>query len=195
MALTTVSKVIAYLGITTADTQEDAFISDLIDAAEAQIEKYCKRHFKLGTYVEKHMANHVIATNEYPIKLVSKVERISYETGLEESSVEITSYKVFPSYIELNDDKHVTLGGRVRYLNNEESEVRITYTAGFEENEIPADLSLACTKLAVLEYKESREGTLGVDAESEGDVRYTYSKRELPSNIRSILDSYKKRRV
>ena len=45
-----------------------------------------------------------------------------------------------------------------------------------------------------MEYKESRENRLGIEQEQEGDVKFVYSKKdsEMPLNISSVLDRYKK---
>lgn len=184
--LTTREKVKAYLKayLKINDTSDDLFIDDMIQDSQGIIEGYCKRHFDIATYTnEQHNIMHKIFTREYPIKSVISIKR---------SGTEITNYRVFPAYVELLDYKSVTMSNKLRYVDNEETYAEITYQAGYET--IPFDLQKAATELAALFYLESRENRLGIDAESEGAVSYTYTKKnsELPLNISCILDRYKK---
>jgi hypothetical protein len=191
MPLTTIQKCKNYLGPSYIDDTDD-FLLDLIEGVQATIEKYCHRHFDVATYTsEQHNINHKIFTKETPIKSIISIVRLDENianTVPDDSGM--TNYRIFPGYVELLDYKYVTMGDKLKYVNSEESYVEITYTAGFDTP--PADLSLATIKLIALEYKESRENRLGVEQESEGDVKYTYSKRDsqMPLNISKVLDKY-----
>lgn len=192
MSLATLADVKSYLRI--SDNSDDSFINLLIADVQATIENYCHRHFDVNTYTsEQHNINHKIFTKETPIISVSNIVRLdgSIINTIPDSN-DMTNYRIFPGYVELLDYKYVTMGNRLKYVNNEESYVEITYTAGYDTP--PADLSLAAIKLIALEYKESREDRLGVEQESEGDVKYTYSKKdsEMPLNISAVLDRYKR---
>lgn len=194
MPLTTLQKCKDYLQITSIT--DDQFITNKVNEVQAIIESYCHRHFDLNTYTsEQHIINHKIFTNEYPIVSVSSIFR--YDDNIlnyvpEENGM--TNYRIFKTYIEMLDWKYVTMTGRIRYANIEESYAEITYTAGYDSDSIPPDLTSAATELVALKYKESRENRLGVEAESEGGVKYTYSKKdsEMPLSISCVLDRYKK---
>jgi hypothetical protein len=194
MPLTTLENVKSYLGISLTDTSDDSFINLLIADVQATVENYCHRHFDVNTYTsEQHNINHKIFPKETPIKNVTKIIRL--DDNIDNTVPDdngMNNYRIFPSYVELLDYKYVTMGDRLKYVNSEESYVEITYTAGYDTP--PADLSLAATKLVVLEYKDSRENRLGVEQEREGDVQYIYSKKdsEMPLNISSVLDRYKR---
>ncbi|MBZ9635591.1 phage head-tail connector protein [Clostridium sp. FP1] len=193
MPLTTIKKCKNYLGPSYIDTEDD-FLNDLIENVQATIENYCHRHFDIDTYTgEQHNVNHKIFIKETPIISVSNIVRLDGSiVNTVPGSNDMSNYRIFPGYVELLDYKYMTMGNRLKYVNSEESYVEITYTAGFKTP--PADLNLAATKLVVLEYKESRENRLGVEQESEGDVKYTYSKKDvqMPLNISAILDRYKR---
>lgn len=194
MPLTTLENVKSYLGMSSIDTSNDGFINLLIADVQATIENYCHRHFDVDTYTsEQHNINHKIFPKETPIKDVTSIIRLddNIDNTVPDNNG-MNNYRIFPSYVELLDYKYVTMGDRLKYVNSEESYVEITYTAGYDTP--PADLSLAATKLVVLEYKDSRENRLGVEQEREGDVQYTYSKKdsEMPLNISSVLDRYKR---
>lgn len=192
MPLTTIDKVKSYLQITT--TTDDAFISDLITNVQSLVENYCDRNFDSQIYtMEQHTAMHKVFPFNYPIISVQAIRR----SGIDIANIDtqFTSYRIHPSYIELLDYKYVTMGNKFMWANHEESYVEIDYTAGYTV--IPGDLSLAATKLVALEYKESRENRLGVESESEGAVKYIYSKKDegIPLQISSVLDKYSKVRV
>jgi hypothetical protein len=193
MPLTTIQKCKNYLGPSYVDVTDD-FLNDLILDVQATIENYCHRHFDISTYTsEQHNINHKIFPKETPIISVMNIVRLddNIDNTVPDNNG-MNNYRLFPSYVELLDYKYVTMGDRLKYVNSEESYVEITYTAGYDTP--PADLSLAATKLVVLEYKDSRESRLGVEQEREGDVQYTYSKKdsEMPLNISSVLDRYKR---
>jgi len=193
MPLTTIQKCKNYLGPSYVDITDD-FLNDLIENVQATIENYCHRHFDVNTYTsEQHNINHKIFPRETPIISVINIVRLD---GNVDNTVPdnngMNNYRLFPSYVELLDYKYMTMGNRLKYVNSEESYVEITYTAGYDTP--PADLSLAATKLVVMEYRESRENRLGVEQEREGDVQYTYSKKDsqMPVNISAVLDRYKR---
>lgn len=187
MPLTTVQKVKNYLPeLNQNDTSEDGFIQDLIDGVQSTIESYCSRKFDVTAYTETQMCKHKVFPKNTPLKSVSSIIR-------EDNELSATDYKIKGNYIEFTGDMKVyTMAGSVIYSNDIASEVILTYTAGFDP--IPNDLSLAATKLVAIEYKDSRENRLGVEMESEGDVKFTYSKKdsEMPLNISCVLDRYKK---
>jgi hypothetical protein len=192
MPLTCLDDVKNYLNVTT--TTDDSFISLLIADVQTTVETYCHRHFDVNTYTsEQHNVNHKIFTRETPILTVINIVR------LDESIVDtipdcndMTNYRIFNGYVELLDYMYVTMGNRLKYINDEQSYIEITYTAGFATP--PADLSLAAIKLIAMEYKESRENRLGLDSMGEGALKEVYSKNdsEMPLSISSVLDRYKR---
>jgi len=193
MPLTTLTKCKNYLGTSYVDTTDD-FLNDLILATQVTVENYCHRHFDITVYKgEQHNIKHKIFPKETPIISVQNIVRLdgSIINTLPDSN-DMTNYRIFPGYVELLDYIYVTMGDRLKYVNSEESYVEIDYTAGFTA--IPADLSLAATKLIVSEYKESREDRLGLVSHSEGAISDTYYKteNEIPISIRGVLDRYKR---
>ncbi|QAT40840.1 phage head-tail connector protein [Clostridium sp. JN-9] len=184
MSLTTVEKVKSYLQI--SDSSDYTFIQDLVDYVTEQIENYCSRKFDVATYTETHMCKHKCFPRNTPLKSVISVIR----DGMPQN--QDTDFKIKGNYIQFNDLKGFTMGGSIVYATDNSIETTITYIAGYDT--IPNDLAMAATKLAVIEYKDSRENRLGIEQETEGDVRYTYSKKdsEMPLNISRVLDRYRK---
>ncbi|NOW85537.1 hypothetical protein B0H39_003418 [Clostridium beijerinckii] len=187
MPLTTIEKVKSYLQIPQSNTNEDIFLQDIVDSVQEQIESHCKRKFDIDTYMETHQCKHKCFPKNTPLKEVKSIIR-------DDNTLESTDYKIRGNYIEFASDlKGYTIGGSVLYASDYVSEITITYTAGYDA--IPKDLSMAATKLAVIEYKDSRENRIGIIQEREGDVQYTYadkSKNEvnMPSDIKKVLDKY-----
>lgn len=199
MALTDITKCKAYLGAAYTDTTDD-FLTMLVDEVQAEIENYCNRKFDIHSYTaEQHTSMHKIFVNNYPIKTVEAIRRVAPDVFNIAYTAEdaMNTFRIHPSYIEMIDFKYVTMSNKIMWMNKEESYVEVDYTAGYEQNEIPNDLSFAATKLVAWEYKESRENRLGIESESVGAVKYTYSKKDMaiPATISSVLDRYSKVRV
>ena len=195
MPLITLDQLKSYLQIPLTDTSDDFFLGLLVSSVQDTVENYCHRKFDVTVYTgEQHIINHKIFPKNYPIVSVENITRWDAGVGGVVPDVNgISEYRLFPTYIDLLDYQYVTMAGKLKYINGEESYVELDYTAGYAI--IPNDLILASLKLAALEYKESRENRLGVEQETEGAVRYTYSKKdtEFPMTISEVLDRYKKR--
>lgn len=182
MALTTIQKLRSYLQLNNDEELDNDFLQDIIDSAESIIESYCGK-LELSTYTESHTCKHKVFPRNRPLIEVQSITR-------EGVVLEKTNYKVRGNYIEFMDSKIYTMGGSKVYASDDTTEVEITYKAGYEK--IPSEIVLAATKLAAIEYKDSRDERLGLDAETEGDVSFTYSNRDtgIPLSIKSILDKY-----
>jgi len=186
MPLCTIANVKSYLGISQTDSNEDDLITLLIGSTQALIETYCHRHFDVASYVsEQHNINHKIFPRESPIISVENIMRLSDDC---------IDYRIYNSYIDLLDYKFMTMGNRLKYCNNEESYVEISYTAGYKT--MPTDLSLAAIKLVALEYKDSTEDRIGLISRSEGAESESYVAKgidsEMPLSISAVLDRYKR---
>lgn len=189
-------KVKNYLRIPLTDTSDDDFLTDLMQSSQDTAENYCNRHFEINTYTEQKKIMHKIFPNEYPIISVQSITRISPNVyNSVNIPFDVANYKLFPNYLELLDWQYVTMSNRLQYVEQEESVIEISYTAGYSV--IPTDLTLACIKLVALEYKESREDRIGIESQSEGAVKYTYFKKEteLPLSISAVFDRYKKVKI
>lgn len=184
--LTTLHKCKNYLNIADTDKSSDGFLIDLIMSAQSMIETYCGRKFDLQQYVEEqHIIGHTITPNNYPIQTVVSIKK---------SGEDVSNYRKFPSYIQMLDNKYVTLTNRLQWTDNEDSYVEVTYTAGYDDDDVPADLQLACTKLVAIEYKNSKEDRLGIQTDSVGPLSTSYDIQEagIPSYIATTLNRYKK---
>lgn len=183
MPLTDLNRVKAYLNL--SNTTDDIFIQDLIDGVQSQIENYCSRKFDVATYTENYQCKHKCFPKNTPLISVTSIVR-------DDNIITTDDYKIRGNWIEFTSDlKGYTMAGSILYQNDYFSNVDIVYTAGYEN--IPKDLTMAATKLVIMEYKDSRENRLGIEVEREGDVQYTYSKKdvEMPLTISSVLDRYK----
>lgn len=185
MSLTDLARVKRYLQIPQSNTDNDIFIQDIIDSVQEQIENYCSRKFDVAVYTENQQCKHKCFPKNTPLISVTSIVR-------DDNTLSTDDYKIRGNWIEFTSDlKGYTMAGSILYENDYLSNVDIVYTAGYEN--IPKDLILAATKLAVMEYNDSRENKLGIEVEREGDVQYTYSKKdaEMPLTISSVLDRYK----
>lgn len=194
--LTNLTDVKNYLGISLTDATQDGLINLLIPSIQATIENYCHRVFDIKVYTsEQHNINHKIFPYQTPIVSVEKIIRLDGSIiNTVPDSNDMTNYRTFPGYIELLDYMYVTMGNKLKYVNNEQSYIEISYTAGYGIT--PADLSLAAIKLIALEYKDSTEDRIGLVSSGEGGLKEVYAARgistEMPLSISAILDRYKR---
>ena len=194
--LTTINDVKSYLGISVDDISQDSLINLLIPSIQATVENYCHRHFDVATYTsEQHNINHKIFPYQTPIISVENIVRLDGSIiNTTPDTNEMSNYRKFSGYIELLDYMYVTMGDKLKYVNNEQSYVEISYTAGYVT--IPPDLSLAAIKLIALEYKDSTEDRIGLVSSREGGSQEVYAIRgidsEMPLTISCVLDRYKR---
>lgn len=178
--LTTLKQCKSYLNIKTDN--EDEFLKQLIKAATATINGYCKRNLVSTEYTEEvHVVKNKIFTNNYPITEVNEILI---------DDVEITNYKKFNTYVSLSG-KTATLTNGYNYPSTTEKVAVITYTAGYETFELPQELVFAATKLVAYYYKEAREDRLGVQNEKL-DVMSTSYETNIPESIIQLIKPYKK---
>jgi hypothetical protein len=190
--LTNLIDVKNYLGIT--DTSEDGLINLLIPMIQQTIETYCHRVFEVTSYLsEQHNINHKIFPYQTPIISVENIVRLDGNIiDTIPDCNDPVNYRVFPGYIDLLDYMYVTMGDKLKYVNNEQSYIEVSYTAGYAV--VPPDLELAAIKLIALEYKDSTEDRIGLVSSSEGSVHEIYIGKgintEMPLSISGILDRY-----
>lgn len=152
-ALTSIALVKALPGI---GTYTDEQISNAINAATAQIESYCDRHFSSASYTaEAHDGNSrfdTIYTLQWPIAEITAV---------------VMDGEILPaSEYEVLEESIWRLGGWLSGRRN----IQVTYTAGYSS--IPADLSMTAAKI-VADMLSTAPVNSNIKSEKIGDYSYT----------------------
>ncbi len=162
------------------ETNEENQLKLLLNVASNRIEEYCKRKFKRGTFTEfiNGSGTFFLSMSNYPIIDVNAVNH---------GSRECKSFNVLKEQGQLFNCNGWEKG-ELNYF--------VEYEAGYEEDEIPEMLGLACAFLA--QSFMNQLDNQGVQAESIGGISTTYTNEfssELPSVVKSLLNPFKGRCV
>lgn len=194
MALTSLAQIKSFLNICHTDTDRDAWLDSLREAAEANVKAYCKRDFEFQNYTEYYSGNNTrfLVLRQRPVSTIFNVYldstggfgttpgsfnstalltqgtdySLQYDTDqfLSSSGVLIRLNGLWP---ELNREFWVN---RLRFESGPHfGNIKITYAAGYET--IPQDLQFAvCWIVSFMRRNITVGGLLG--SEKIGDYSY-----------------------
>ncbi|MHB8171216.1 MAG: phage head-tail connector protein [Thermincolia bacterium] len=169
-ALVSLERVKEYLGLGT-DTSRDSLLIKLINSYSTAIETYCYRKLKSQQHTETHwnVLNAIFAKN-YPITAITSV------TPAGEAALPTADYKNMTTYIELK--------------SKASRAVTVIYTAGFTT--IPADLQHWTTKWIGKEFFDFQEQATGKTGQRQGNLQFNYAPDDIPPDIKSGINLYRK---
>ena len=179
-ALITVDNVKDYYGLVGAN--DDTLIMDLIDRATAQFETYCSRQFESRERTEEYDGNGTkyLFPKYYPITTISGILDDSDWAWGSTTEIDSTTYRI------QNENTVVRKPGNV--FTKGDQNIRITYTAGYADGSIPADLVQAAIEEVVRMYKRRAEVDVLAKTADDGSVTRV-AKEFLPTTLR-VLDKY-----
>lgn len=174
--LTTLADVRAWLSITA--TTDDALIQRLITSASNYIQSWLNRKLTVTNYTKIFCGNggEIQAFPDYPVIDVTYVRMGTIVLSRSDG--------VSPGY--LFDEKFLYLINTrfTRGLQN----INIAYSAGYAA--IPEEIKQACIDLVALRYRERNR--VGEVSKAIGGETVTYSQKDFPEGVRTILNNYKK---
>ncbi|OMD05748.1 phage head-tail connector protein [Paenibacillus sp. FSL R5-0636] len=177
--LTTIDRLQKAMGVQ-GDSYEDEMLQIQIAASSQVIENYCKRSFKLQSYIERHSGNSsssYINLRNYPVESIEEV---------------VIPGKPVGDYELLEEGRIFCPSGWPVGEHN----IKVTYTAGYvlpgdatteKPRTLPEVLELACIFHSQLMLR-----TPGVTAERVGDISVNYSADGdgLPQTLVSLISPY-----
>ncbi|MCR3759154.1 phage gp6-like head-tail connector protein [Clostridium felsineum] len=196
-ALVDLASVKEYLNI--SDTTKDNFLIRKINAASTLVEQYINRSLKVNSYTENLQGNNrqYLTLMNYPLVSVESVS--FFDNILDPSQYNVDDYcmkrgMIYKETGWTSNDFLIGIGGDPV---PGKKIIQVQYHAGYAT--IPEDIQDAVIDLVALKFKESIYGDnrFGIESESVGAVKYTYSKKDLaiPASISSVLDRYVAKRV
>ena len=183
--LVPLDRIKTYLEIAAGETGQDVLLQDLTKRLSAWVEQYCDRKFAKATYTEQRDGDgtDILVVTHWPIISVASLyddpDRLFGAATL-----------IAPSdYVIYKDEGRIQLDGLTfaRGLQN----VKVTYDAGYAE--IPPDLQQAVCELIADRFRNKEHQ--GLRSLSIGAYSVAFTEAELPEEVRSILDSYRRIRV
>lgn len=169
--LTTLARVKAWLNVTINDNDET--LQALIVSCSQFIETYTKRKFELQPHVE----NRDGTGGSWMV--FSNIPIVSIESVVINGNTVLPSNYTFNSYAV-----YLSQGTFTRGRNN----VIFNYTAGYAV--IPSDLEQACIDVVSLRWRE--RDRIGHQSKSLGGETVTFTIRDFPPQVQTILNTYKK---
>jgi len=176
--------------------KDDQRIQNIIDAVSQLVKTYCANSFvdyytdEKIEYVNVDWPTDLIQLTESPVvELITVEERASYG----DSYIELTQEDKEFYFDSFTDCIRRTTSGGYRYWAQGPGAVRVTYTAGYDVDDLPADLRLAVFDLVTYyhkeEYKERR--TIGGTSISNQPSSTQWRNVDFPDHIKRVLDLYK----
>lgn len=177
--LANVEQVKNYLGIT--NVTDDALLTRLTKAASGFIQTWLNRDLGQQTYTEKRngTGGDTMLFANYPVTDVASVT-------INGQAIPQSPSELQRGYV--NDDNAL-------YLRNATFErgrlnVTLVYTAGYPEDEVPAELTQACVELVAHRYRE--KDRIGLVSKGLSGETIAFSQKDMPSDVRTVLGNYKK---
>jgi len=156
--LTILNNLKLFLGINTANTDDDTLLTNLISMVSADIENECQRTFLATNHTEYYKGDGTsqLLVKQYPVNSVASiyddVDRVwGSDTQIEAAAIAISNE--VSGLIILEDD--------IFSQSDDVENIKITYNAGYST--IPTDLESACIKMCAADYLESKGLMKGVD--------------------------------
>lgn len=175
--LTTLANVKQWLNITVIT--DDALLTRLITASSGFIQSFVGRQFISQAYVENRSGNNgmLMLFANYPVTAVSSITVNGTAIPLA-PDVKTAGYRFDSASVFLNGYSFT------RGFNN----CVLSYTAGYAA--IPLEIEQACFELIGLRYKE--RDRIGHVSKSLGGETVTFTQKDMPDDVRRILQNYKK---
>jgi uncharacterized phiE125 gp8 family phage protein len=179
------------LGIDDRDNKLSCF--SLVTATHT-IEQYCKRRLRIKTFHQSFTAwyDSSLFLQEYPVKEVLSITLIQKKYSLK--MLEPKFYRYEPSDEWENIPCEITLSPAVNQFRDV-VELRVMYKAGYQLDEVPADLKSACLELAAWNfnrYKSKRIGIINNEKSSSNNVSFEMS---MPENVKTLLEAYRRKTI
>ncbi|MDR0795787.1 MAG: hypothetical protein LBE79_07030 [Tannerella sp.] len=176
----------ALLGV---DDREDKISRFCLVTSTLTIEQYCRRRLLRKKHFERigFFGDLFLPLNEYPITEVLAV----YVNG---EILEPDFYEIIPDCgIDEDIPFSLSFSPALRRYRNLEA-IKITYTAGYSHNNVPADLASACIELAAWNMNRYRGRRIGMTGNVRGSGRDgEHFELSMPENVRFLLEPYKRK--
>lgn len=199
-ALTTVSRLAAFLGVSSPTPAQQTLFEYLINASTEMIENYIGFRVKKSTVTQEEYntdKSGIITLNRFPLTAtaVTVQRRLS---GLNEDNWET----IDSQYYHIDRNAGIIYGAGGYTFERSRDGYRVSYEAGYDFDNSTTylgdteggDIELACWMLCNKLYN-SRGDSVGVKRESIGDYSIEYfdsklSQSLIDSDIAAILDNY-----
>lgn len=183
--LVTLERVKTYLEIANTETAQDVLLQDLIMRIGTWAERYCDRSFAKATYTEQRDGDGTatLLVRQWPLLSVTSLYDDPIRVFGAATQIAAADFALYSNQGMIRLDGLVFSAG----IQN----VKITYEAGYAD--IPEDLQQALIELVADRFRNKENQ--GIRSLAIGSYRVDYGEEELPSEIKGVLDGYRRTRV
>lgn len=177
--LTTLAKVKTWLGIASANTTDDALLTEMVSAYSEYIQTWLGRSILAASYTESRdgSGQTLMPFANYPVTAVSSVS-VNGVTIPVAASVTGPGYRFTSTMLILNGYTFAPGYGNVQ----------ITYTAGYAA--VPPELDRATCELVAMRYRE--KDRIGMTSKTLSGEIVSFITDDFSKSIKTILNNYKK---
>jgi len=172
------------------DDRDDKLVKFCLLTSTLTIESYCKRKLLRKEHFEeiKFTGDLLLPLREYPV-----TEVLSVSLNETREILEPELYCVIPDCGTDNDIPFdISLSPAVARLYF--SAIKVIYYAGYEKENIPADLSAACLELASWNLNRYKGRRIGMSGNIRGaGVQGEHFEMSIPENVKILLEPYRRR--
>ena len=204
----TLPEVKEFLGIDLTDSTNDLLITNILSRTTRIIQMYTGRKLFKATATEYHNGNgrdHELVLDLYPIVLITSVhDDVDRTYGDDTLLVEDTDFSVIEETDVDGENPGILLrlDGNVWYKGDQN--IKIIYSGGYDENDIPKDIIQAQIDFVSYLYTQ-RDRRIGIESYRLGQFSVSYKTESvvatnaffssIPSAIKDILELYRDRRI
>jgi len=173
------------------DDREDKTARFCLVTATLAIEQYCMRQFLRKKHFERipFTGDLFLPLREYPVVAMRKNHVVMNNGAVLDPKL----YSLNPQMgIDVDLPFYFELSPIVNSFNGLKF-IKVYYSAGYRENEVPADLASACFELAAWKMNRYRGRRIGMT----GSVRKDGEHFELsmPENVKALLEPYRRKTI
>lgn len=185
MGVLTLDVLKSYLKISAETGDSEPILQIIVGSVNKGVETYCRRAFDQSSPADEEYDG-TDTTKLWLTKTpVTAVSSVKY--GLTGSLTTLDA-----SYYRFHETAIYTDGISGFIFNKQTHFWKISYTGGYTVAAMPADLVWAACKIAALDFKEQDAGRIGLSSKSiGGEVVESYI-RELPAEVKSVLNHYRR---
>jgi len=177
--LASVEQVKGYLGINS--NADDPVLERLVTSASGYIQHWLNRDLGQEAYTDTVNGNDsdTMLFRNWPVTAVTAV-------SINGQAIPASTSSFAPGYI--NDSQAVYLRGH-RFTRGRLNVV-ITYTAGYTDANLPAEITQACIEMIALRYRE--KDRIGLSSKGLAGEQINFSGKDMADSTRHILEQHRK---
>jgi hypothetical protein len=178
------------------DDREDKLAKFCLVTSTLTIEQYCKRRFLVKTYHERIEFNNdaYLVMKEYPVRNVLAV--YAHYHFDQPDIIEPEFYVVVPDVTSKDEIQYTIILSPAVLRLRSLAGFKVIYRAGYDRNNVPADLAAACLELASWNFHRYKGRRVGMTGNLKGSGKDgEHFEMSIPENVKRLLEPYRRKTI